>query len=109
MARSNEVVQALLEEYSDLLAITGGDPFRVRTYEKAARSIGGYHADVSTLDLKGLQDIPNVGTSTAGKIQEALRTGTFRQLEELRRTVPAGVREMISIPTLGPKRAMVLY
>jgi DNA polymerase (family 10) len=109
MARANDVIEALIQEYADLMAISGGDAFRVRTYEKAARSIGGYHADVSTLDEKGLQAIPNVGGSTAKKIQEALDTGTFHQLEELREQVPAGVREMISIPGLGPKKAMLLY
>jgi DNA polymerase (family X) len=109
MARANELVEALLNEYADLLAITGGDAFRVRTYEKAARSVGGYHADVSTLDEKGLQAIPNVGTSTAHKILEFFETGTMHALEELRAQIPAGVRQLVSIPGLGPKTAMVLY
>ncbi len=109
MARANEIVEALLREYADLLAISGGDPFRVRTYEKAARSVGGYHADIATLDRDGLLKIPNVGSSTADKVLEALQRGAFGQLVDLRAQVPAGVREMISIPTLGPKKAMVLY
>jgi DNA polymerase (family 10) len=109
MARANEVVEALLYEYADLMAITGGEAFRVRTYEKAARSVGGYHADVSTLDEKALQAIPNVGTSTARKILEFFETGTIHALEELRAQIPAGVRQLISIPGLGPKKAMVLY
>ncbi|HEX8099214.1 MAG TPA: DNA polymerase/3'-5' exonuclease PolX [Actinomycetota bacterium] len=109
MARANEVVEALLTEYADLLSITGGDAFRVRTYEKAARSVGGYHADVATLDEPGLQAIPNVGGSTAKKIREMLERGTFRQLDELREQVPAGVRQMMAISTLGPKKAMSLY
>jgi DNA polymerase (family 10) len=109
MPRANEVVEALLTEYADLLSILGGDAFRVRTYEKAARSIGGYHADVSTLDEKGLMGIPNVGSSTARKILEFFEAGTMHALEELRAKIPAGVRELMSIPTLGPKKAMVLY
>jgi DNA polymerase (family 10) len=109
MARANEVVEALIQEYADLLSISGGDLFRVRTWEKAARSIGGYHADISTLDLKGLLAIPNVGESSAKKILEYLQTGTFAALEELRAKVPPGVRQMISIPTLGPKKAMMLF
>jgi DNA polymerase (family 10) len=109
MARANEVVEALMQEYADLLAISGGDPFRVRNYEKAARSIGGYHADVSSLDAKGLVAIPNVGSSIAGKIEEMLDHGSFGALDELRTTIPDGVRRMIAIPGLGPKKAMVLY
>ncbi len=109
MPRANDDVEALLQEYADLISISGGDPFRARTYEKAARSVGGYHADVATLDEKGLQDIPNVGKSTAHKILEYLRTGQIGAVEDLRAKIPAGVRELISIPTLGPKKAMVLY
>jgi DNA polymerase (family X) len=109
MPRTNDVVEALLQEYADLLSISGGDAFRVRTYDKAARSVGGYHADVSTLDDKGILAIPNVGKSIAEKIQEYFRTGVINALEELRAQVPAGVRQMISISTLGPKKAMLLY
>ena len=58
--RTNDEVAALLEEYADLLAITGGDAFRIRSYEKAARSIAGYPDDLATLDAGALGRIPNV-------------------------------------------------
>ncbi|MFF0730428.1 DNA polymerase/3'-5' exonuclease PolX [Streptomyces chartreusis] len=109
MARSNDEVAALLQEYADLISITGGDAFRTRTYEKAARAIGGYHADVSTLDVKGLKEIPNVGKSIAEKVVEYFATGSVSAVEELRAKIPAGVRQLTAIPTLGPKKALVLY
>src|SRR5213595_3801143 len=97
MARANDEVEALLQEYADLLSISGGDAFRVRTYEKAARSVGGYHTDIATLDRKGLEGIPNVGKSIAEKIREYFDRGSIDALDELRAKVPAGVRQMISI------------
>jgi DNA polymerase (family 10) len=109
MPRANEVVEALIQEYADLLAISGGDPFRVRNYEKAARSIGGYHADLASLDAKGMLAIPNVGKSIAEKIEEMLDRGSFAALDRLREEIPDGVRRMIGVPGLGPKKAMVLY
>ncbi|QLE75222.1 DNA polymerase/3'-5' exonuclease PolX [Streptomyces rectiverticillatus] len=109
MARPNEEVEALLQEYADLVTITGGDAYKARAYEKAARAIGGHHADVSRLDLKGLLDIPNVGKSIAEKVLEYLRTGRLSMVEEARAVIPAGVRELITIPMLGPKKAMLLY
>ncbi|MFI1970709.1 DNA polymerase/3'-5' exonuclease PolX [Streptomyces cinnamoneus] len=109
MARPNEEVEALLQEYADLVAITGGDAFKARAYEKAARAIGGFPTDVSKLDVKGLRDIPNVGKSIAEKVVEFLRTGQVSDVEEVRASVPAGVRELLTIPTLGPKKAMTLY
>jgi DNA polymerase (family X) len=109
MARPNEVVAGLLQEYADLISITGGDAYRARVYERAARAVAGHHADVSALDLDGLQEIPNVGKSIAEKILEYLHSGQVEALERLRAKVPAGVRELTAIPTLGPKKAMVLY
>ncbi|MGY5116444.1 DNA polymerase/3'-5' exonuclease PolX [Streptomyces sp. 900105755] len=109
MARSNDEVAALLQEYADLISITGGDAFKARVYEKAARSVGGHHADVATLDLKGLQEIPNVGKSIAQKVREYLDSGSVAAVEELRAKIPDGVRRLTAIPTLGPKKAMVVY
>ncbi|HEX6498861.1 MAG TPA: DNA polymerase/3'-5' exonuclease PolX [Micromonosporaceae bacterium] len=108
-ARRNDEVADVLQEYADLLSITGGEPFKSRVYEKAARSVAGYHADVSTLDVAGLREIPNVGASIADKIEEYLHTGRIEAVEKARATIPAGVRELTRIPTLGPKKAMVLY
>jgi DNA polymerase (family 10) len=109
MAWPNEEVAALLQEYADLIAITGGEQFKARVYEKAARSLGGYPQDISTLDVAELRRIPNVGASIAEKIVEYLRDGRIDALEELRGRIPAGVRQLMQIPTLGPKRAMILY
>ncbi|UQX04050.1 DNA polymerase/3'-5' exonuclease PolX [Streptomyces sp. RerS4] len=109
MTRANDEVEALLQEYADIIAIRGGEAFKARAYEKAARAVGGYPKDISTLDAKGLREIPNVGKSLADKIVEYLRTGRMPAVDEARASVPAGVRELIAIPGLGPRRAMVLY
>ncbi|WP_240136078.1 DNA polymerase/3'-5' exonuclease PolX [Streptomyces sp. MUM 178J] len=109
MARANEEVEALLQEYADLIAISGGDAFKARAYEKAARAIGGHPADIAKLDAKGLREIPNVGKSIADKVVEYLHTGHVPVIDETRATIPAGVRELIAIPTLGPKKALVLH
>jgi DNA polymerase (family 10) len=109
MARPNDEVAGVLQEYADLMAITGGDAFKVRAYEKAARAIGGYPEDVSAMDPARLRDIPQVGKSIADKVAEYLRTGGISAVDEVRSRIPAGVRELTAIPTLGPKRALTLY
>lgn len=109
MARANEEVEALLQEYADLIAINGGDAFKARAYEKAARAIGSHPADVAQLDAKGLRDIPHVGRSIADKVVEYLRTGLVPDIETARASIPADLRELIRIPGLGPRKAMVLY
>jgi DNA polymerase (family X) len=107
--RANDDVEAVLLEYADLLAILSEDSFKPRAYEKAARAVGGFPADVAGFDSKQLQQIPNVGKSIAEKAHEFLRSGTIGALDELRGQVPPGVRDMMAIPGLGPKKAMALY
>jgi DNA polymerase (family X) len=108
MASMNEAVAGLLREYAELLAITGGDPFRVRNYEKAAKAVAGHPADVTAMPENALTSIPGVGKSIAAKIIEFKRTGTIKAVEEQRAKVPPGVRELTGVPGLGPKRAMQL-
>jgi DNA polymerase (family 10) len=108
MARTNETVAALLREYAELLSITGGDPFRARNYEKAAKAVAGHPEDVGPLGEAALTKIPGVGKSIAGKITEFQRSGTFSSLEELRKRIPPGVRDLTKVPGLGPKRALQL-
>jgi DNA polymerase (family 10) len=107
--RVNDQVEQILQEYADLLSIVGDDPFKPRAYEKAARAVGGYADDISTLDAQAVLAIPGVGKSIAAKVTEFLLAGTFEELEALRAQVPDGVRAMTAIPGFGPKKAMAAY
>ena len=59
--RSNDVAAEALQELADLVAISGGDPYRVRAYEKAARAVAGYPLDLDTLDRKRVDGDPRGG------------------------------------------------
>ncbi len=109
MTRANDAVEAMLLEFADLLSIVAGDPYKPRAYEKAAKSVGGHHADLAKLDEAGILAIPNVGRRIAEKIVEFMRSGTVAELDELRGKIPPGVREMTALPGFGPKKAMFVY
>ena len=109
MPQANDQTAALLEEYADLLEMTGGDPFRARVYTKAARAIAAHPQDVAELTPAALLRIPGVGKSIAAKVAEITRTGAFAELEDLRTDIPDGVRQLTRIPALGPRRALQLY
>ncbi|HTA09068.1 MAG TPA: DNA polymerase/3'-5' exonuclease PolX [Streptosporangiaceae bacterium] len=109
MPQANDQTAALLDEYADLLEMTGGDPFRARVYTKAARAIAAYPHDVAELTSAALLRIPGVGKSIAAKVGEITRTGTFAELEDVRTDIPDGVRQLTRIPALGPRRALQLY
>jgi DNA polymerase IV (family X) len=104
VARLNDTVEAALVEYADLLSILTDEPYKPRSYEKAARAVGGYPDDLATMDLKEILKIPSVGKSIGEKIDEFVRTGSFEALDELRAQIPPGVREMTEIPGLGRRR-----
>jgi histidinol phosphatase-like PHP family hydrolase len=108
MARTNDDVAALLREYAELLSITGGDQFRARNYEKAAKAVGGYPGDLGAVPDAALTKIDGVGASIAGKIIEFRRTGTIAAVDELRAKIPPGVQEIATVPGIGPKRALQL-
>jgi histidinol phosphatase-like PHP family hydrolase len=108
MAQVNEEVAALLREYAELLGLTGGDGFRARNYEKAAKAVAGYPGDLGALPDAALTKIGGVGSSIAGKIAEYRRSGTIAGLDELRAKIPPGVLEIAKVPGLGPKRALQL-
>jgi DNA polymerase (family 10) len=108
MAWFNEEIAGLLREYAELTQITGGDVFRARNYEKAARSVRGWGDDIGQLDVTALRAIPGVGASIAAKIAEYRESGSIRALDELRAKIPSGVLELTRVPGLGPKRALQL-
>src|SRR6185437_11463894 len=95
-----------LREYAGLLGLTGGDPFRTRNYEKAAKSVGGYPGDIGAIPDSALTKIPGVGSSIAAKIAEYRRTGTIKAVDDLRATVPPGALLLAQVPGVGPKRAL---
>ena len=108
MASTNEAVATLLREYAELLGITGGDPFRARNYERAAKAVAGYPRDIGDLPDAQLTSIPGVGSSIAGKIAEYRRTGDIAAVAELRAKVPPGVMTLAAVPGIGPTRALRL-
>jgi DNA polymerase (family X) len=109
MPQTNDAAAALLDEYAELMVMTGGDPIRARVYNKAARAIAAHPQDVSELPPAELLRIPGVGKSIAAKVGEINSTGSFAELEEVRADIPAGVLQLTRIPALGPRRALQLY
>jgi DNA polymerase (family 10) len=109
MPRANDAVEAMLVEYADLLSVLSDDPYKPRAYEKAARAVGGHPVDLEGKDLSEILQVPSVGKSIGEKVHEFLTTGTVTELDALRAKIPAGLREVMGIPGVGPKKAMVLY
>ncbi len=110
MAVHNADVAAIFEEMADLLEIEGANPFRVRAYRFAARTMRDLPGEVAEMVARGedLTSLPGIGDDLAGKILEIIRTGTVAALEAQRSKTPATLTELLRIPGLGPKRVQAL-
>ena len=107
----NATIATIFEQIADLLDIQGANPFRVRAYRNAARTVGELGTDVKTLMERGLPltDLPGVGDDLANKIREILATGRCQFLEQLEKDVPPGITQLMRLPGLGPKRVKTLW
>jgi DNA polymerase (family 10) len=111
MAIHNEDIAVIFDELANLLEIEDANPFRVRAYRNAARSVRGLGHELSAWVAEGkdLTKIPGIGKELAAKINEILQTGTAKALTKLHKEVPASLEQILKIPGLGPKRVKVLY
>jgi DNA polymerase (family 10) len=108
----NIEVAKTFDEVADLLEIQGANPFRVRAYRTAARTIGTLGTPVASLlehDAQALEALPGIGTDLAGKISGMCRTGALPLLNELKRKTPETLVTLLRIPGVGPKRARRIY
>jgi DNA polymerase (family 10) len=111
MSVHNEDIAVIFDEMADLLEIEEANPFRVRAYRNAARTVRGLGKELADMLAAGddLTKLPGIGKDLAAKIAEILKTGTAKSLKELHREVPASLEDLLKIPGLGPKRVKLLY
>src|SRR5437762_5041410 len=103
-------IAAVLEDVAALLELKGENPFKIRAYTNAARSLETFGGNLPNLqDEEALANIPGIGKSIAEKIKELAATGSLKYLEELRAEFPAAILELFSIPGLGAKKIKALY
>ena len=100
----------VLEQIATLLELKDENPFKIRAYTNAARSIDAWGGNVAELqDEEALKKMPGIGKAIAGKIKELATTGSLKYLDELRGEFPAAILELFSIPGLGAKKIKALY
>ena len=107
----NADIAAIFEEIADLLDIRGDNPFRIRAYRKAARTVAGFGHEFKALFEAGSTPpkLPGIGVDLAAKIHEIATTGHCAMLDNLRKEVPPAITELLKIPGLGPRRVQTLH
>lgn len=105
----NQEIAKIFNDIADMLEIQGENPFRIRAYRRAAMNIEGLAKDISDMPKEELIKIPGIGEDLAGKIEEYVKTGKLNFYENLKKAVPEGLSNLLSVPGLGPKTAKLLY
>jgi len=107
----NIEIANIFDEIADFLEIEDENPFRIRAYRNAARTVRGLGSDLKDMVAAGedLTELPGIGKELAAKIREMLETGTVKALVKLQQRIPQSVTEILKLPNLGPKRVRILY
>ena len=107
----NTDIADIFDEIADYLEIAGDNPFKIRAYRNASRTIRGLGVELQ--DMAASKDdfttLQGIGKELAAKISEILETGTTRALQKLQARIPGDVRQLLKLPNLGPKRVGMLY
>jgi len=105
----NSEIAKVFEDIADLLELKGENPFKIRAYQKAVRSIEHLPVEVEQLVAEGkLREVPGIGEAISKKITELVTTGKLEYYEKLKAEFPEGISTLLDIPGVGPKTAMLL-
>jgi DNA polymerase (family 10) len=108
----NRSIANLLIETADLLEIASGDPFRIRSYRRAAEAVEATTLPLSKLaaeEPKKLLEIPGIGKGMAANIQEIEKAGTLPLREELLIKYKPSMLELLKLPGMGPKSVALFW
>ncbi|MEA2016524.1 MAG: DNA polymerase/3'-5' exonuclease PolX [Actinomycetota bacterium] len=105
-----EEIIKILKDISIFLELKDENPFKIRAYQNAARTLQSSDINLNKkLEIKDLTDIKGIGSHIAESISEIISKGKLKLYEDLKKTIPPGLVEMLSIPSIGPKKIKYLY
>lgn len=106
---TNKEIAARFSQLAKLMEIHGGNSFRIKAYSNTAFTIEKLPQQLSTLDAVTISSLKGIGESTASRIAEILQTGTMSALKEMEDITPDGVKDMMTIKGLGPKKILTIW
>jgi DNA polymerase (family X) len=107
----NRAIAQLLAETADLLEISNGDPFRIRSYRRAAEAVEQSTISLSTIagDPKRLLEIPGIGKGMVANIQSIEQHGSMPLRDELLTRYKPTMLELLKLPGMGPKTVSLIF
>jgi len=110
MALERKAAAGVLKEVATLLELHDENPHRVRAFATAARAVERVEGDLEQIVISGeILQLKGIGKGTAGVLSELVQQRTPEVLAELEQRTPPGVRELLQISGLGPKKTRTLW
>jgi DNA polymerase (family 10) len=112
-AVDNSEVARVLQQIADMLEFKNENPFKFRSYQMAAETIGSMGTPIADIIARGgaaeLQTIPGIGKTISAQILEIIESRRSSYFEELTKDVPASVLDLRKVSGIGLKTAQLLY
>ena len=110
MQPTNEEIAELFENLGSLLEMQGDSAFKIRAYRRAAAIIHQLSSPLAQAVQNGekLTGIPGIGKAIGDKIHELVNTGQVQTFERAKAAVPEGALDLLTIPGIGPKSAVLI-
>ena len=108
---NNSTIAGLLDETASLLEISGGDPFRVRSYRRAAEAVEQSTVNLAAVahDPARLVEVPGIGKGMAANIKAAVETSSIPLRDELLLRYSITILDLLKLPGMGPKTVALLW
>ena len=110
MPVSNDEIAEVFENMAVLLEMKGDTVFKIRAYQRAARTISQLSFSLEPAVQEGvdLRKIPGIGKAISDKTREYLETGRVDAYDQLLAELPDGILTLLTIPGIGTKTAMLI-
>lgn len=109
MTLSAKEIARAFQELGDLMDLHGESSFKIKAYQNAYLVLRKLGDSLVEMPAAELQHIKGIGAAIAEKVRELVETGRMEVLENYRANTPEGVREMLGIKGLGPKKIRVIW
>ena len=107
----NSDVSEVFRAVADLLDIKDDNPFRIRAYRNAARTVDSLSGNIADMldDGEDLSELPDIGEDLAGKIETIIDTGSLPMLKELEKDYPLSLRDLLKVSGMGPRKVADIH
>ena len=107
---TNKQIAGVLKDTAALVHLTGGNAFRARAFESAARTIEKMDEPAEARLAEGtLTDVRGIGAGLAAQILELTERGSFGLRDELLAEIPPGLHDVLRVKGLGAAKVRRLW